>query len=155
MARVNGSLLAVVQHDQAVGFTEGVSERVRRRAAGVADAEGRRDLPEEERPFGDRSELDPGGAIAEVIARMTSAARRVFPLPPAPVSVTSRPVASRSHTTAISRSRPTKDVSDSAIRGGLEADWTAGITANFIRSFNLCQATGRPEIVRVCDGSCP
>jgi hypothetical protein len=61
-------VLAVVQHDQAFGVTEGVSERVRRRAAGVADAEGRRDLPQNERRFGDWSELDPGGAIAEAVS---------------------------------------------------------------------------------------
>src|SRR5215211_3295101 len=44
-------------------------------------------------------------------ARATSAATRVFPLPPAPVSVTSLATVSASATAATSRSRPTNDVS--------------------------------------------
>ena len=62
--------------------------------------------------IGDRTEVDEVHAVGEVVEQLSRDpwCRRVFPVPPGPVSVMSRTSRRRSTSAATARSRPTNDV---------------------------------------------
>ena len=106
LGRCLDHLLEVVEHEQQLPLADVLGEA-------VLGAERLGDRLRDERGVAERREADPEDARLEARDELAAAsiASRVLPVPPGPVSVTSRaPSSIRASTSASSRSRPTKEL---------------------------------------------